>query len=165
MTQNLAQSNQNPYQYLDRLYLTVLSSAFPPSSLTDTLAHMQRVLGCIVVLCDPLSAISISAFVSAPMPASPTAVPSLSTTMPSVVAPAPSVSAITPKLMPMNLRLSPMPLLPNHAAILYLPTAILLPCLVKDVNEEQIEKECTDNWKTKSTPPPQKHMPQHHPTE
>ncbi|KAI9446871.1 hypothetical protein F5148DRAFT_1292628 [Russula earlei] len=98
--------------------------------------------------------------VSAPMPVSPTAIPSLSTAVPSVVAPAPSVSAITPTLMSMNSCLLPMPLLPNHTAISYPPTTVSLPCLIKDVNEEQIEKECTDNWKTKSMPPSQKHMPQ-----
>ncbi|KAI9449467.1 hypothetical protein F5148DRAFT_1291515 [Russula earlei] len=71
--------------------------------------------------------------VSAPMPVLPTAVPSLSTTVPSIVAPTPSISAITPMLMPMNSHLLPMPLLPNHVAISYLPTAISLPHLVKDV--------------------------------
>ncbi|KAI9507973.1 hypothetical protein F5148DRAFT_1149371 [Russula earlei] len=76
--------------------------------------------------------------ISTPMPMSPTAIPSLSTAVPTVVTPAPSISAITPMLMPTNSHLPPMPLLPNHAAISYLPTTISLPCLVKDVNKEQI---------------------------
>ncbi|KAI9511621.1 hypothetical protein F5148DRAFT_1280570 [Russula earlei] len=83
--------------------------------------------------------------ISAPMPMSPTAVPSLSTAAPSVVAPTPSISAVTPMLMPMNLCLPPTPLLPDHAAISYPPITISLPHLIKDVNEEQIEKERTDN--------------------
>jgi hypothetical protein len=58
------QSKAYPYWYLDQLYLKVLRNAFPPSTSTDTLARLRTILGCIVVLCDPLSALSISALLS-----------------------------------------------------------------------------------------------------
>jgi hypothetical protein len=64
ITQTFVQSKSYPYQYLDQLYLKVLRNAFPPSSSTNALARLRMILGCIVVLCDPLSAFSISALLS-----------------------------------------------------------------------------------------------------
>jgi hypothetical protein len=54
------QSIPYPYWYLDQLYLKVLRNAFPLSTSTNTLARLRMILGCIVVLCDPLSTLSIS---------------------------------------------------------------------------------------------------------
>ena len=64
LTKISEQSKPYPYQHLDQLYLTILRNAFPPSSSTNTLARLRMTLGCIVVLCDPLSALSISALLS-----------------------------------------------------------------------------------------------------
>ncbi|KAI9454621.1 hypothetical protein F5148DRAFT_1378233 [Russula earlei] len=91
--------------------------------------------------------------------------PSLRASAPSAVSPATSPAAlapvVSPTLMAMNSRLPPTLLLPDHAAISCLPTAVSPPCLVKDVNEEQIEErhEEFDNEEHAAAPEKQKPPP------
>jgi hypothetical protein len=53
----------SPYSQLDQLYTQVLRHAFPKSSSKSRLAELRMVLGAIVLVCEPQSALGLSALV------------------------------------------------------------------------------------------------------